>query len=313
MTLFESNETTSLLLYLTGLLIVVTAIIVVARQILKSESSQSLITILTKKIKIWWEIYLIFFIALLFGKTFFLFVFAFISLLALREFITLTETKKEDHRTIFWAFFVILPLQYYFVSQNWYNLFTLFIPVYVFIFISVRISLANNHRQFLTRIAKIQWGLMVSVYFISHASALLNLGIDYHKIVNLLLILIFVVEMSDFAQHLFGKLFGKRQIISDIDANKTFEGHLTGLTIAFLIGVLFFWATPFNWWQSGLIFLLIASIGYAGDITMIAIKKDKAVQINALYLDESWAILDRIDSLCFTLPVLYHLITFLSV
>ena len=101
--------------------------------------------------------------------------FGLISFWALREFITLTPTRLGDHRTLFWVFFLFTPLQYILVGMNQYNLYTVLIPVYAFLFIPSRMALSGDYKRFLERTAKIQAGLMVSVYCLSHAPALLSL------------------------------------------------------------------------------------------------------------------------------------------
>jgi hypothetical protein len=100
-----------------------------------------------------------------------------VSFLALREFVTLTHTRRGDHRSLLLAFFVVLPLQYVLVGTRLFDLFTVFIPVYVFLAIPVISALANDPLRFLERTAKIQWGIAVCVYGMSHAPALLLLDL----------------------------------------------------------------------------------------------------------------------------------------
>ena len=70
--------------------------------------------------------------------------FGFVSFLALREFVTLTHTRRGDHRSLLLAFFVVLPLQYVLVGSRQFDVFTVFIPVYVFFAIPVVSALAND-------------------------------------------------------------------------------------------------------------------------------------------------------------------------
>ena len=97
------------------------------------------------------------------------------SFLALREFITLAHTRRGDHRSLILAFFVVLPLQYLIVGLERFDLFSVFVPVYVFLAIPVVSALAGDPQRFLERNAKIQWGIMVCVFGLSHAPALLLL------------------------------------------------------------------------------------------------------------------------------------------
>jgi phosphatidate cytidylyltransferase len=95
----------------------------------------------------------------------------------------LSPTRHGDHRSLVLAFFVVLPVQYWLVgSRHFFDLFTVFIPVYVFLAIPVASALANDPQRFLERNAKLQWGIMVCIYGMSHVPALLLLDFpNYHK------------------------------------------------------------------------------------------------------------------------------------
>ena len=82
-----------------------------------------------------------------------------------------------DHRALFWAFVLFTPLQYVLVALNSYQLFNVLIPVYAFLFVPTRIALSGDFKRYLERVAKIQTGLMICVYCLSFAPALLYLDI----------------------------------------------------------------------------------------------------------------------------------------
>ena len=73
--------------------------------------------------------------------------FGLVSFLALREFVTLTHTVRGDHRSLLLAFFVVLPLQYVIVATEHFDIFTVFIPVYVFFAIPVLSALGNDPKR----------------------------------------------------------------------------------------------------------------------------------------------------------------------
>ena len=100
---------------------------------------------LVARIKAWWVMCGIFAITLAVGRAGSLVLFGLLSFLALREFITLTRTHRADHRTLFWAFFVFTPLQYWLVGVQWYGMFALLIPVYAFLFVAARVAAARRH------------------------------------------------------------------------------------------------------------------------------------------------------------------------
>lgn len=252
---------------------------------------------------------IIFGIALATGGIGSIILFCLTSFWALREFITLTPTRRGDHRALFWVFFVITPLQYWILAANWYGLFVIFIPVYAFLFIPLRSAIAGDCDHFLERNAKIQWGLMACVYCVSYAPALLTLKIPGYEHQNgkLLFFFVLVDQISDVFQYVWGKLFGKHKITPSVSPNKTVEGFLGGIASASLIGTLLWWATPFRPWQAAGMSLAITLMGFTGGLVMSAIKRDRGVKDYGAMIEGHGGVMDRIDSLCFAAPVFFHL------
>jgi phosphatidate cytidylyltransferase len=285
--------------------------LVLARRV-RTESGRAVVDNLNARIRSWWVMTAVFVAALATGGIGSVVLFGLISFVALREFITLTPTRPADHRTLFWAFFVFAPAQYLLVGIHWYGLFVIFIPVYAFLFVPVRSVLAGDTEDFLARTAKIQWGLMVAVYCVSHAPALLMLQIPGYEgqQAKLLLFLIVVVQLSDVLQYVFGKTLGKRRIVPRISPNKTWEGAVGGIAGASLVGALLWWATPFTPWASGAIALLVCILGFVGGLVMSAIKRDRGIKDFGTLIDGHGGVMDRIDSLCFAAPVFFHLVRY---
>lgn len=241
--------------------------------------------------------------------------FGLISFWALREFITLTPTRPADHRALFWVFFLFTPLQFVLVGmgEEQYNLYTVLIPVYAFLFVMARVALAGDYKRFLERTAKIQSGLMVCVYCLSHAPALLDLHLkDFNQSQNarLLFFFVLIVQMADALEYLFERLLGEHVIVPTINPNKTWEGFIGGALATSLLGSLLWWATPFNPWQAALMSLITAAVGYLGGLTMSAIKRDRGVKDYGTLVTGHGGILDRLDSLCFAAPVFFHVTRF---
>ena len=205
---------------------------------------------LDARVRAWWVMVAIFSAALFTGGLGSVILFALTSFFALREFLTLTPTRPADHRALFWAFFVVVPLQYVLVAQRWYGAFAIFIPVYVFLFIPIRCAVGGDARHFLERTAKIQWALMVCVYCVSHVPALLMLDIPGFSGANarLVLFLVLIAQLSDVLQYVWGKLFGRHKIAPVLSPSKTWEGFLGGILSASAVGAALWWATPFNPW-----------------------------------------------------------------
>jgi phosphatidate cytidylyltransferase len=292
-----------------GLLVFASIVGYILRLKTTSETGREVVLNLNARIKAWWIMAIIFLLAVATGGIGSLILFGLTSFLALREYITLTPTQRADHRVLFWAFFVITPLQYILIGIRWYGLFSIFIPVYVYLLIPIRSVVEGDFKDFLARNAKIQWGLMVCVYFVSYAPALLSLKIPGYERqnANLLFFLVGVVQVSDVLQYVCGKCFGRHPIAPKISPHKTVEGFAGGVACAVLIGTLLWWITPFRPWQSALMSLIITLLGFCGGLVMSAIKRDRGVKDYGSTIPGHGGIMDRIDSLCFAAPIFFHL------
>ena len=264
---------------------------------------------LNARIKAWWVMVLVIGLAFVFGRPGVILLFAFISFFALREFLTLTYTRSADYMALAAAFFVVLPLQYAFVYIGWYGLYAIFLPVYVFLLLPILEVLGGDTQRFLERTSKIQWGLLVCVYCISHVPALLTLDIPGYEGRNLLLIafLVIVVQSSDVLQYVWGKLFGKHKIAPEVSPSKTVEGLVGGIVSATVLGAALWWITPFNVWQAALMSLAICVMGFFGGLVMSAIKRDRGVKDWGHMIEGHGGMLDRLDSVVFAAPIFFHL------
>ena len=273
-----------------------------------SERGRATIDNLNARIRAWWIMVVVFALAMATGGIGTIVLFALISFFALREFITLTPTRAGDHRALFWAFFIILPLQYYLIAINWYGLFSIMIPVYAFLFIPIRSAIAGECANFLERTAKIQWGLMICIYCISHVPALLTLNLPGYAGQNgkLMFYFVLIAQLSDVLQYVWGKTLGRHKIAPKVSPNKTWEGFLGGIASATLVGAALWWATPFTPLQSAGMSLAITLMGFCGGLVMSAIKRDRGVKDYGNMIQGHGGVLDRIDSLCFAAPVFFH-------
>ena len=304
------------LMWLFGAVLLALIIFNSAGRILKNrrrrETVRSTIDTLNARIRAWWKMCTIFGLSILLGRTGALVVFAAISFLAMREYMTLVPTRRGDHRTLFWSFFVIMPLQYYLVGAQRYGLFSIMIPVLAFIFVPTSIAIAGDTSNFLERSAKIQFGLMVCVYCLSHAPALLLLNIPGFAGHNarLLLYLGFVDQMNDILQYVWDKLIGKHKIAWRVSPNKTWEGFAGGVVSATGIGAALWWATPFTPLQSAGMSFMICLLGSAGSLVISALKRDIGIKDFGVVIEGQGGILDHVDSLCFAAPIFFHLVRY---
>ncbi|ANF81742.1 phosphatidate cytidylyltransferase [Acinetobacter sp. NCu2D-2] len=267
---------------------------------------------LVARINAWWVMLIVLGIAIFLGKAAFIILFGLISLFALREFISLLPTRMGDYLPLLIAFYFVIPYQYYLVYIDWYGLYSIFIPLYVFLLLPIASLKTEDTMRFLERSSKIQWGLMVSVFCISHVPALLNLklpGFEGEKI-WLAIWLIMVVQASDVLQYVCGKLFGKHKVAPRLSPSKTIEGLLGGILLATLLGVAMSWLTPFNYLQAAGIGLVICIFGFFGGLVMSAIKRDRGVKDWGQMIQGHGGMLDRIDSICFSAPIFFHILRY---
>lgn len=267
---------------------------------------------LNSRIKAWWVMVLLIGVSFAFGKTGVIVLFAFMSFAALREYITLAYTRSGDHMALVLMFYVALPMQYFLIGIEWYGLFSIFIPVHVFLVLPILASLRGDTTRFLERTAKMQWGLMICVFCVSHVPALLTLNIPGYEGRHLLLIayLIAVVQGSDVLQYVWGKLLGRRKVAPELSPSKTVEGLIGGVASATLLGAAMYGITPFTPWQSALIALAICLMGFLGGLVMSAIKRDRGVKDWGTMIEGHGGMLDRLDSVVFAAPMFFHVVRF---
>jgi phosphatidate cytidylyltransferase len=295
-----------------ALLGIATAVVQVLKRHTESGIDAAILETFRLRVRAWWILFSTMAAALLLGHVVTVVLFGLISFWALREFITLTPTRPGDHRALFWVFFLFTPLQFVLVGTGYYGLYSIVIPVYAFLLIPARIALAGDYKRFLERTAKIQSGLLICVYCLSYAPALLVLKLpplangesDTGGGVRLL-----IVQLSDALQYAWSQTPSRHVIAPTINTTRTWEGLLGGTASATLIGAVLWWATPFHgtdWWMAAVMSAVISLMGFAGGITMSAIKRDRGVKDYGTLVEGHGGVLDRIDSLCFAAPVFFH-------
>lgn len=236
--------------------------------------------------------------------------FGLISFFVLREFISLSPTRRSDHRSLVLAFFLVLPLQYALVWTEHFDLFTVFIPVYVFLAIPAVSALGNDPQRFLERNAKLQWGIMVCVYGMSHVPALMLLNFPGFagREAFLVFFLVLVVQTCMLVQHLASRDL-IRPVAPAISASFHWRSWAWGLLAGGLLGALLSGFTPFEHLPALALALVACVAGSFGHLVMKAIKRDRGVThwgSAGRSVTGASGLLDRVDALCFAAPVFFH-------
>ncbi|CAN5398725.1 phosphatidate cytidylyltransferase [soil metagenome] len=236
--------------------------------------------------------------------------FGVVSFLALREFVTLTHTRRGDHRSLLLAFFVILPMQYVLVGTRSFDLFSVFIPVYTFLAIPVLSAFGNDPQRFLERTAKIQWGITVCVYGMSHAPALLLLDLPNYagRGAFMVLYLVVVVVVAQVVQEAASRRWRRRPVARAISRSFSWRAWAAGALASGFVGLLLYWATPFKPFPAIAMGMVAGASGTLGAFVMQALKRDAGVKSwgGKASVTGAVGLLDRVAPLCFAAPVFFH-------
>lgn len=293
-----------------GLLLIASA----TRLMLAAKNPHRDYTELRQRIQSWWWIIALLFLVLASNTTTAIGFFGFLSFLALKEFLSIVPTRLTDRRVIFWAYLAI-PVQYYWVAIGWYGMFIIFIPVYVFLFLPMRMVLIGDTSGFIRSAGILHWAVMLMVFAISHIAYLLTLPVKNPDAgaIGLVLFLLFTTQFNDVCQYFWGKLLGKHKIIPKVSPNKTWEGFVGGLlTITACAGFAAPLLTPLSFHQGLLAGVIIGVAGFVGDVVLSSVKRDLNIKDSGSLIPGHGGILDRLDSLIYTAPLFFHYLYYVA-
>lgn len=267
---------------------------------------------LKARLKSWWVMVALFAGSILLSQATALIFLALVSFLALKEYLSLIPTRRADRRVLLWCYLAI-PIQFYWIAIGWYGMFSIFIPVYMFLLLPLPMLLRGETDGFLKALGTLNWGLMTTVFALSHAAYLLVLpsaGAPGAGGAGLLLYLLILTEANDVAQYCWGKALGRllpAKIVPKVSPNKTWVGLAGGVATTIGLAVLLApWLTPFDLRFAALAGILIGVSGFVGDVTISAIKRDLHVKDSGSLIPGHGGVLDRLDSLTYTAPLFFH-------
>ncbi|NNE24118.1 MAG: phosphatidate cytidylyltransferase [Rhizobiales bacterium] len=264
---------------------------------------------LTARVKSWWVMITVFALAVFISQGLSAIFLGLISYLALKEYFSMIPTRRVDRSVLFWAYLAV-PIQYWWAYTDWYGMFVVFIPVWMFLFTPVAMVLLGETKGFLRAVGTMSWGQMMMVFALSHTAHLLYSGDKIETPAGgagLLLFLVFCTQFNDVMQYVWGKLTGKHKIVPTVSPNKTWQGFIGGLLSTMLLSFLIApYLTPMSGLVAALAGGMIALSGFLGDITLSALKRDLGAKDTGALIPGHGGILDRVDSLTIAAPVFVH-------
>ncbi len=275
------------------------------------------------RVRTWWVIVGFFSLALMWSPTAAVAFLGFVSFLALKEFLSMTPTRRADRRVLFYAYLAV-PIQYYFAASAWYGMFIVFIPVMMFVWLPTRMWMIGQTDGFLRAAGSLHWALMITVFSLSHAAFLLVMPPGQAPRVEpvfpsatsqispgsgLLVFLILVTELNDVFQYLWGKSIGGPKVAPRVSPEKTWAGLVGGVATTFVFaGIVGPRLTMMDVPYSLLAGLVIGLSGFAGDLCISALKRDLKIKDFGATLPGHGGVLDRVDSLVFSAPLFFHFV-----
>ena len=260
------------------------------------------------RLRSWWVMVALTTLAVTIDQRLSLMFLAGLSYISLKEFYTLVHLRLADRRAILLSYLAII-VQYWWVHVKWYDLFLIFVPVYMFLIIAFRLVIAGEPQRFMTSAGKLHWGLMAFVFGLSHLAYLLKMDLTVSFAAGntgLLIYLLFLAEFNDVLQYIFGKMLGRHRMTPTISPNKTWEGFFGGLVCTSVLAVALRFLTPMTWPYALGAGVLIGITGPIGGMVISAIKRDVGVKDSGSLIPGHGGVLDRVDSLCFSAPLFFH-------
>lgn len=260
------------------------------------------------RFKTWWGMFFIFCLATLFNPIVSLLSLMVLTFFALKEYFSMIKTRKADRRLFLWAYLAI-PVQFYWIYIEWYGMFIVFIPLYVFLLLPLPRLINKGTVGFLRSVSSTQWGLMLMVFGLSHLAYFQFATPEYGA--GLVLFLVVLTQLNDVVHHLASIYFGKRKVVPTANPNLTWEGFASAFLITTGVSYLIYpYLTPLDPTFGVLSGMLISLSGFFGSLTISVLKRDLLIGDDEKFTALKKSYLSRIDSLAYTSPVFFHVIRY---
>lgn len=258
-----------------------------------------------------WVVLIVFLLAILYSPKVLILYLWFIAFLALKEFFSMTPTRRADRRVLFWAY-LSLPIQFILILLERRTAFILFAPIHVFLILPMVMVMVGEPRGFLRAWSTIGWGIITTVYSLGHLAYLLVLPADNLPPttgVGLFIFLVALAQLSYAAQFSFGRLFADPRLSLKVSKTRNWASLAGSVVVTALAA----WPvapliTPFTPVQALLMGAIIAASSFVGYIVLSAIKMDLQIKDRGTMTPGHGGILNRIDNLIYTAPLFFYLV-----
>ncbi|GIO88168.1 phosphatidate cytidylyltransferase [Paenibacillus faecis] len=260
------------------------------------------------RLRDWWGIFLVLCLATQFNAVVSLLSLMVLAFFALKEYFSMIRSRKADRRIFLWAYLSI-PVQFYWIFIGWYGMFIVFIPVYVFLFLPLPRLINKGTVGFVRSVSRVQWGLMLMVFGLSHLAYFRYATPEYGA--GLVLFLVVLTQLNDIIHYLASMYFGKRKVVPTANPNLTWEGFACAFVVTTAVSFLIHpYLTPLTLKTSLFFGMLISLSGFFGSLTISVLKRDLLIGDD----DKSHALrksyLSLVDSLTYTSPVFLHVMRY---
>ncbi len=266
---------------------------------------------ISERIRSWWYMLILFGGAILLPTIQAVWILALFSFSSLKEFMTLAPTRNIERKLVFYLYLCI-PIQYYLAGAGHYRWFSVFVPLYLCLFIPVRQVFFDKTRAYLASAGIFNWAAMDSVYSLSHLAFLLALPDSLNPIAGSagwVLYYILVNQFKDVAQVIGQVTIGKTPVVQSRGKERTWEGLALGVVGSILLAVLLApLLTPFSWWQAAGIGFVVGTFGFFGDLCASNFRLDLGFRDKSNMFPGQGGFLDQTDQMMVTAPLYFHMV-----
>ena len=259
---------------------------------------------------LWWTMVMLV-VALLYSYKVLILYIWLIAFLALKEYLSMTSTRRADRRVLFFAY-LSLPIQFILILLEKRDIFVVFVPIHVFLVLPIIMVLSGETKGFLQAWSMLGWGIITTVYSLGFLAYLLILPVEKNPTIGgsgLFIFLLGLAQLSHVAQFAFGKYFNDPRLSLKVSTTRNWASLIGSIIVNIPVAMLLApWITPFGKLEAAIMGAIIAAGAFIGYIILSAIKGDLNIKDRGTMTPGRGGILNRIDTFIYTAPLFYYLV-----